>query len=115
MIGRLGGFTALGITPQGLPKTTSCGIATEKGALPNPENSGNRGRLRCFICRNGFHSMKAIRNHFNVCAQRYGNPSGVCFDADVSCNVVKELAELKRQADAQGIRYIRQKTRGGRR
>lgn len=90
MIGNLGGFTALEHTTQELPGTRICGIALPiKNDLT--DNSGSRGRLRCVICTLGFHSMPALHNHFKVCAQKFRNSSGVCFDADVSCKLVKEL------------------------
>ena len=45
--------------------------------------------------------MQALQKHFKACAERNGNPNGVCFDADLSCDLGKELAELKKRAAVQ--------------
>jgi len=106
MIKRMGGFTHRGKTPQGLPKTKACGFTfTTKGVPSNADNSGTRGRLRCVVCTLRFSSMVSLYEHFEGCVQNHGNPSGACFDGDVSCDLQTELAELAKRAVVQG-RYV---------
>jgi len=57
--------------------------------------------------------MVTLYKHFEGCVEKYGNPLGVCFDGDVSCDLETELAELAKRAVVQGQWVENQKNRSG--
>jgi hypothetical protein len=74
-------------TQKGNKKTAVCGVPVPKVKEPTAVSRDSvNGTLKCPICDHRSAEVSQLRKHFPKCVPKHGNPEGLDWDHDSSCD-----------------------------